>query len=124
MKMTRQKNMILDNVMNRCDHPTAEMIYQDLRELDPNISLATVYRNLNAFALKGIIKKIELPNQKDHFDYNSALHDHALCTECHCVLDIPTRIIHKPRNIENFKVTEVHVLYHGICEDCLRKKSS
>lgn len=121
MKQTRQKSMILENVMNRHDHPTAEMVYRNLKEIDPNLSLATVYRNLNTFAEKGLIRKIELPNQKDHFDFNTHMHDHAVCTECQSVLDLPTRIVHKPRNLEQFKVTQVQVLYYGVCEECQNK---
>lgn len=119
MKQTRQKTLILNSLMNREDHPTAEMIYQELREVDAHLSLATVYRNLNTFALKGKIRKIELPNMKDRFDWNLNAHDHALCTRCAKLMDVPSRYPHKKHSmIHGFKVSEVELLYKGICEEC------
>ena len=121
MKQTRQKTLILNQVSNRNDHPTVEMIHKELLLIDPHISLATVYRNLNTFALKGKINKIEIPNAKDRFDWNVARHDHAICLKCGNIVDIES----KRKNhmtIEGFKVQEVEVLYKGICKECQNKK--
>ena len=82
MKQTRQKTLILNQISNRDDHPTVEMIHKELLLIDPHISLATVYRNLNTYALKGKIKKIEIPNAKDRFDWTLIRHDHAICFKC------------------------------------------
>ena len=121
MKQTRQKTLILNQVSNRDDHPTAEMIHKELLLIDPHISLATVYRNLNTFALKGKINKIEIPNAKDRFDWNSTRHDHAICLKCGQVIDVEAkRKTHM--SIDGFKVQEVEVLYKGICKECQNKK--
>lgn len=126
MKQTRQKALILNALENRNDHPTAEVIYQELLEIDPRISLATVYRNLNTFAENGKIRRIELPNMKDRFDSNMKAHHHALCSECGKITDIP--VVKTPRkkyvDIEGFKVHEVEVLYKGICPHCQSKSHS
>lgn len=122
MKNTRQKTMILEAVMNREDHPTAEMIYKELLEVDPHLSLATVYRNLNSFSLKGKIRKIEIPNAKDRFDYNLERHDHGVCTSCGKLIDIQAMNRKKNLNIDGFKVSEIEVLYKGICPHCQNKK--
>lgn len=97
MKQTRQKALIMNALENRSDHPTAEVIYHELLEVDPRISLATVYRNLNTFAENGKIRRIELPNMKDRFDSNMKAHHHALCCECGRICDIP--VIKTPRKI-------------------------
>lgn len=124
MKQTRQKAMILNALKNREDHPTAEMIYAELKEIDPHISLATIYRNLNTFTENGKIRKVELPNMKDRFDWNLSAHDHALCSDCHKLMDIP---IKTPRrrymNLNGFKVHEVEILYKGICSECQSKNN-
>lgn len=121
MKQTRQKTMILNQVMNRSDHPTAEMIHQELSLLDPHLSLATVYRNLNTFVMKGKIRKIEIPNAKDRYDWKMMHHDHALCTNCGRLMDVPSNKIKKTKIIDGFKVVEVEVLYRGKCQECQKK---
>lgn len=126
MKQTRQKALILSAVQNRMDHPTAEMIYQELLEQDPHISLATVYRNLNQFAESGKIRKVELPNRKDCFDYNVMTHHHAYCVKCGRLFDVPVKSIKKRyQHLDNgFKVQEEEVLLKGICLDCQNIKKS
>lgn len=119
MKQTRQKTLILEQVLNRNDHPTAEMIHHELLLIDSHISLATVYRNLNTFAMKGKIRKIEIPNAKDRFDWKINHHDHALCLCCGNIFDVESKPIRKRQiNLENFKIKEVKILYKGICNDC------
>ena len=120
MKQTRQKTLILNQVSNRNDHPTVEMIHKELLLIDPHISLATVYRNLNTFALKGKIKKIEIPNAKDRFEWNLSRHDHAICFKCGKVIDIEPQT-KKHHIIDGFKVHEVEVLYKGVCKECQNK---
>lgn len=44
---TRQRQLVLDTVRSRRDHPTAEQIYQSVHQVDAHISRGTVYRNLN-----------------------------------------------------------------------------
>lgn len=123
MKQTKQKTMILNALMNRMDHPTAEMIHQDLLEIDPHISLATVYRNLNNFADRGKIRKIELSNNKSHYDYRTSAHDHAQCEVCGRLFDIESTYSRKRRTTleSGFKVNEIEILYKGICKDCQKQ---
>ena len=68
MKNSRQRNAILECVMRHHDHPTADIIYQELRESFPNISLGTVYRNLSLLTSLGKIMKITCENHADRFD--------------------------------------------------------
>ena len=120
MKQTRQKTMILNAVMNRDDHPTAEMVHQELLSIDPHISLATVYRNLNTFAAKGKIRKIEMSNMRDRYDFRTSSHDHAYCVRCGKLIDVESRYPKKRHTLleDDFKVNEVEVLYKGICKEC------
>lgn len=111
--------------MNRHDHPTAEMIYNEIKEECPHISLATVYRNLNNFSENGKIRKIEIPNAKDRFDFVVKTHDHAVCHCCGKVIDAPSDAVRKPRSLKlgGFKVEDVSILYTGICEQCQKSKN-
>ncbi|MEG0018555.1 MAG: transcriptional repressor, partial [Hydrogenoanaerobacterium sp.] len=50
MKYSRQRELVMNAVVNNPVHPTADYVYSHLREENPNISLGTVYRNLNLLA--------------------------------------------------------------------------
>lgn len=123
MKQTRQKTMIYEAVINRCDHPSAEDIYNELKPEHPSLSLATVYRNLNTFALKGMIRKIAVPNAQDRFDGCMEAHEHAICSHCGKIVNVANTVAKKPRSlrVSDFKVQEIHMLIYGVCKDCQGK---
>ena len=85
MKNSRQRNAILECVMRHHDHPTADIIYQELRESFPNISLGTVYRNLSLLTSLGKIMKITCENHADRFDGQTKPHAHFECKSCGCL---------------------------------------
>lgn len=122
MKTRKQQEAVLAAVCTMRNHPTADEIYDKLRKDYPHLSLGTVYRNLNAFAQKGDIRRIIVPGAGDRFDFRIDEHEHMLCEKCQRVFDI---------NIEvqiNLKETEVTVngytlIMHGICAKCSQKNS-
>ena len=68
IKYSRQRESVKACLMSRRDHPTAEAIYASIREEYPNISLGTVYRNLNLLEELGEVRKLRCGNGPDHFD--------------------------------------------------------
>lgn len=58
LKYSRQREVIKEYLMSTKEHPTADTVYMHIREQSPNISLGTVYRNLNLLTELGEIKKI------------------------------------------------------------------
>ena len=90
MKYSRQRAAILSFLQSRRDHPTAETVYTSMKEAFPNISLGTVYRNLNQLAEAGMIAKHSFGVLSiDHFDYNTSPHYHFVCKCCNAVIDLP-----------------------------------
>lgn len=90
MKYSRQRAAILSFLETRKDHPTAELVYTNLKEQFPNISLGTVYRNLNQLAQMGTIAKLQFGDLGiDRFDFNTVLHQHFVCRSCNAVIDLP-----------------------------------
>ena len=87
LKYSRQRESIKASLMNRHDHPTADALYASIREEFPNISLGTVYRNLNLLVETGEIKKLTCGDGADHFDGDIRQHYHFVCTECNQVYD-------------------------------------
>ena len=72
LKYSRQRESIKEFLQGRTDHPTADTVYTNIREIYPNISLGTVYRNLALLASLGEIQKITCEDGADRFDPGSA----------------------------------------------------
>ena len=116
-RMTRQKRAIVENVLNRCDHPTAQEIHRDLD--DQGIGLATVYRNLALLAEEGIITTVEHEGEV-RYDCNNEPHGHASCMVCGALWDIPLPpskgVGHVPGPLAAITVVEFSL--RGTCHDC------
>lgn len=125
LKHSKQRDAIVASLMNRTDHPTADMIYNDIREIFPNISLGTVYRNLSLLSDLGEIIKITTGDGKDRFDGNTHSHNHFVCTSCHQVIDLEMEPIDyiKDAAQKNFdgEVKTYTAHFYGICGDCIKK---
>ena len=79
-RYSKQRELILNVLKERKDHPTAEMIYKDIIKIMPTIGIATVYRNLAALYESGQILKIETKQgESDRFDGNLMPHLHFQC---------------------------------------------
>ena len=92
MKRSRQRDAIRNNLVERHDHPTAEMVFLDIREEIPNVSLGTVYRNLSLLAEMGEIQKLSPGIGPDRFDGNPKDHCHFLCKQCGGVWDLEIKL--------------------------------
>lgn len=108
--------------MQRTDHPTANTIYQELQKEYPNISLGTVYRNLNLMCSLGEVQKISCGEESDRFDGVAAPHYHHVCTQCGAVHDIPMQVIDSINDLaQNFTPHEIsghQTYFYGICKHC------
>ena len=122
LKYSRQRECIKDNLNNRFDHPTAEMVYDDIRKEYPNVSLGTVYRNLTLLADLGEIMKIPTGSGPDRFDGNVSPHCHFLCKKCGKVsdlsLDIQPRIVREASKKFTGVIDSSQVSFFGTCPEC------
>ena len=88
IKHSKQRDSIKTCLMGRRDHPTADAVYMSIREEFPNISLGTVYRNLNLLVDLGEIQKLTCGNGPDRFDADTSPHYHFVCRQCGAVSDL------------------------------------
>jgi len=118
---TKQKRLILSIINNTFTHPTAEEIYNICKECIPNISLGTIYRNLNLMADQGLIRRIKMTNNIDRFDHAKDAHAHFICANCGKIIDLDESYVVKIEKIDKNKVIDYEVNYKGICEECQRE---
>ena len=91
LKYSRQRESIKVCLQGRKDHPTADMLYTDVRKEFPNISLGTVYRNLSLLSELGEIKRLTTGDGPDRFDGDTSTHHHFICRKCQCVTSAKSR---------------------------------
>ena len=126
LKYSRQRESIKKYLDTHRTHPTAETVYQDLRQEFPNISLVTVYRNLNLLADLGEILRISSGIGPDRFDGKITPHYHFICTQCQTVLDMDMEPQMHLNEIagKRFEGTVTSHVTHflGLCPKCYHKK--
>lgn len=124
LKHSKQRDTIKAFLMGRHDHPTADMVYMNVREQYPNISLGTVYRNLTLLADLGEINRLRVGDGVDHFDADTSQHYHFVCSECGSVLDLDMPSIESINDVAraNFDgmIAGHMTYYYGVCGQCLR----
>ena len=122
---SKQRQLILDAVMTRCDHPTADQIYLDVRAKDDRISRGTVYRNLGVLSENGQITDVKVP-AADRYDSRTDRHHHLFCTGCGRVFDAPLHY-HAEYDAQiaaetGFQVSRHRVIFEGLCPECSNNK--
>jgi Fe2+ or Zn2+ uptake regulation protein/predicted transcriptional regulator len=122
MRMTHQREVILDEIKKSTTHPTADELYEKIKKKLPRISLATVYRNLEIMSEAGLINKLEISGRQKRFDWNLDQHDHIYCIQCHRVDNIDLgnkKMVTLPtEESHGYQVAGCRVEFFGICPKC------
>ena len=130
-RYSKQREIILEVLKNRKDHPTAEMLYNEIAQKMPGIGIATVYRNLASLYKTGKIQKIEtMQGEADRFDGDLRPHIHFECSKCNEIYDI---FLDEEENTElndkltgltkiiNADFTSSKIVLKGLCKKCKEK---
>lgn len=128
LKVTPQRLSIFKMLRNTKVHPSAETIYNSLREEHPTMSLATVYKTLDSFVQHRLIQQLNLGEDSYRYDANITPHLHIQCVNCKEVVDMPllTQVISLREEVENtsgFKLTGEQIYFYGLCPTCQKKKN-
>jgi len=122
LRMTRQRQVILEELRKVCSHPGADEVYALVRKRMPRISLGTVYRNLEVLSAMGEIQKIEIGGSLKRFDGNTAPHYHIRCLRCQKVVDAPVAPLADIQNLldgkTDFSITGHRLEFLGLCPKC------
>ena len=122
-KHFRKRDAILQCVRSTDAHPSADWVFEHVKEQVPDISLATVYRNLALFKEQGLITSLGTVNGVERFDGNTEPHVHFICTQCDNVLDLPEISVPEELNSavaqsSGGRVDNCQLTFTGICGDC------
>ncbi len=128
IRNSKKRDAVLEVLKNTKLHPSAEWIWSQLRMQFPDLSLATVYRNLAYFKERGEVISVGIVNGQERFDYNVHPHTHFVCRHCHKIIDIGSITFDNKYNdllsSEYAVIPEFYELtFYGICQNCLNKSN-
>lgn len=128
IRQSKQRDTILAILQHTTSHPTADEVYTQAREIIPDISLGTVYRNLNFLADHGMIQRIKSEDSTVHYDGNMTPHYHFFCVKCKKIKDIFPSDKHHQQLLSwiessGNEVLTSHVSFSGICAACRAKEA-
>lgn len=128
LPITVQRRTILEAVLGRDDHPTADQLYEQVQRRLPGVSRTTVYRVLEMLVRLGIIGKACHPGATVRFDRNTTQHHHLVCLRCGKVIDLQDKRLDNLQlpdtRHHGFVVTEFRVQLRGICGNCGKKATT
>lgn len=128
VRVSRQRKAILKVLRSTNSHPTADWVYEQVRQEIPNVSLGTIYRNLKLLAQEGKILQLDFAGTPSHFDANTRNHYHFRCTRCGRIFDVDEPV-HKELDKRVALKTGLKVFHHrlefnGVCQDCHSQKGN
>lgn len=125
-RYSKKREAILEAVRSTHIHPTAEWVYQNLKPVHPELSLGTVYRNLNLFREQGLIRCVGVVNGQERFDADVHPHSHFICDRCGAILDLELgqapELDRAVGEEYGLTVDRHELVFHGACKSCQSKE--
>ncbi len=123
LKVTPQRLSIFKMLKNTTAHPSAETIYTSIHEEYPTMSLATVYKTLDALVKHGLVQQLNVGEDSYRYDADTLPHPHIKCTSCHKVVDMyrvkSVELLRKEvAEMTQFKLSHEQLYFYGTCPEC------
>ncbi len=127
-KRSKQRERMLELLGQAAIHPTADWLYQNLKNEFPNLSLGTVYRNLNILVEQNLIQKLPFGSTHDRYEIIKNPHYHLVCEQCGCIIDFDmpqyTKINEQAQKMSGFNISRHRIDFFGTCEKCQAKDTN
>lgn len=123
MNVTPQRMAIYRALLEADDHPSPELLYRRVRPAMPSMSLATIYKALDALVDLGLAQEVSATGDVKRYDANMGRHHHLLCTGCGAIRDFEDESLDRvapPRRLGGFVAHTVSVQIAGLCASCAR----
>ncbi len=122
---TIQKELVRSAVFEMKGHVTANDVYEFIKKTHPTIGKGTVYRNLEILADGGELRKVEVPEGANRFDFTLKPHYHVRCIKCGEIADVDMDevegLIDEIRDTHGTEFLGYDISFKGICPKCGRK---
>jgi Fur family transcriptional regulator, peroxide stress response regulator len=126
-RQTKQREAILRVLKNTRAHPTADSIYEKVKEEMPHISKGTVYRNLKVLQDTGQISELKIQGTLSRYEAKQEAHYHFRCEKCGRVIDLDEPVNHELNGQvagrTGFQILSHKIEFGGLCRDCMPKWS-
>jgi Fur family transcriptional regulator, peroxide stress response regulator len=128
LAFTFQRQVIYEAVVDSHEHPTPELIYEQVRQRIPSISLGTIYKNVKTFLDSGVLQEVTLHHGSLRLESNMTPHHHVVCSSCKAIFDIDESAVEpvelpKAKLPPGFAIKQCRVEFVGVCKACQRKAS-
>ena len=129
---SKKRQSILDCLRSTREHPSADWIYAQLKPVYPELSPATVYRNLRQLQKEGLIRSVGIVRGQERFDADLSPHAHAFCVRCGKMIDVdaqpetdvlPDGLTDRISRRTGFELHGVELQFSGLCPECRKKKA-
>jgi Fur family peroxide stress response transcriptional regulator len=120
LKATPQRLAILESIC-LYGHINIDKLYDEVKQKFDSISLATIYKNINAMTKNMLLQEVKLPNEKSVYEIIKEDHSHLLCNSCGEVIDIEVETKKITEDIAkkyDFTVSQSDVVISGTCKNC------
>lgn len=120
LKVTPQRVAIVEELYLN-GHMNIDDLYKKLLAKFPSISLATIYKNINAMVEKVFLSEVKLPNTKSVFELVKEEHAHLVCSECGNIEDVNldvSSILNEVSSKSQFKIDSTNLVLSGLCCNC------
>lgn len=122
IRITPQRQAILQYMLASHLHPTVEEIYRDLLPEHPGMSLATVYNNLRTFVNEGLVKELKISGSISRYDFIAYDHHHVVCENCGEIADFDFSEIKQIQQAvqaqTGYLIYHTNLEVHGLCPAC------
>jgi len=126
-KLTSNAQAVLEIVRESHNHPTALEIYEAVKRVRPHVGLASVYRSLHQLTEQRYINELGRSDESCRYDGNISRHDHAICTNCGALIDLPIEIVLPEEDLQvaaqaaGIELGSYEVRLYGRCSSCQKR---
>ena len=122
LPVTAQRRAVLEALVAREDHPTADQLFEVVRMRLPDISRTTVYRVLETLVRVGAVQRVSHLGSAVRYDAFTEPHHHLVCVRCERLLDVVDPALdglHPPAQLPpGFEILDYSVHFRGVCSNC------
>ena len=127
-KHFRKRDAILDCLRQSKAHPSAEMLFTQLKPQIPDLAMGTVYRNLTLFKQQGLVSSVATVRGVERFDGNTDPHVHFICSGCDAVIDlddmqVPETLAQTAAQCCGGQVEGCQLSFTGLCRNCKSERN-